>query len=100
MACTDVGAKMNIQKTHGLLGHGDEESTRKTAQELGLILTHGTLKPCLYCAKTKAKQNNMCKESTAPLTDVPGGRVYLDLLRSLYPSQMVQCLSLQTSGGR
>ena len=34
-ACTDVGTKMNIQKAHGLLGHGDKESTRKTAQELG-----------------------------------------------------------------
>ena len=38
-ACTDVGTKMNIQKAHELLGHGDEESTRKTALELGWILT-------------------------------------------------------------
>ena len=78
-ACTDVGSKMNIQKAHELLGHGDEESTRKTAQELGWILTRGTLKPCLYCAKAKAKQKNVCKESTAPKAEVPGGRVYLDL---------------------
>ena len=61
------------------MGHGDEESTRKTAQELGWILTCGTLKPCLYCAKAKAKQKNVCKESTAPKAEVPGGRVYLDL---------------------
>ena len=78
-ACTAVGTKMNIQKAHRLLGHGDEESMRKTAQELGWILTHGTLKPCLYCAKAKAKQKNVCKESTAPKAKVPGGRVYLDL---------------------
>ena len=30
-ACTDVCTKMNIQKAPGLLGHGDEESMRKTA---------------------------------------------------------------------
>ena len=58
-ACTDVGTKMNIQKAHGLLGHGDEESTRKTAQELGWILTRGTLMPCLCCAKEKATKK-MC----------------------------------------
>ena len=83
-ACTDVGTKMNIQKAHGLLGHGDEESTRKTAQKLGWILTRGTLKLCLYCAKAKAKQKNVCKESPALKAEVPGGRVYLDLLRSPY----------------
>ncbi len=38
-ASTDVGTKLNIQRAHELLGHGDEESTRKTAQELGWILT-------------------------------------------------------------
>ncbi len=55
-ACTDVGTKMNIQKAHDLLGHGDEESTRKTAQELGWILTQGTLTPCLHCTRAEAKQ--------------------------------------------
>ncbi len=35
VACTDVSTIMNIQKAHGLLGHGDEESTRKITQELG-----------------------------------------------------------------
>jgi hypothetical protein len=72
VACNDVDTKMNIHKAHGLLGHGDDEQMRKTAQEISWILTHGTLKPYLYCAKAKAKQKNMCKESTAPKADVPG----------------------------
>ena len=59
--------------------HVDEETIRKTAQEFVWILTHGTLKPCLYYAKAKAKQKNMCKESTARKADVLGGRVYLNL---------------------
>jgi hypothetical protein len=61
------------------LEHGNEESTRKRAQELGWILTLGTLKFCLHCVKEKAKQNHVCKESTAPKADVPGGRVSFDL---------------------
>ncbi len=79
VVCTDVGTKMNIQEAHELLGHDDEESTRKTALELSWILSQGMLKPCLHCAKAKAKQKNVCKESTAPKTDVPGGRANLDL---------------------
>ena len=37
------------------------------------------LKVCLHFAKSNARQNNVCMESTAPKADVPGGRVYLDL---------------------
>ncbi len=53
-------------EAHDLLGHGDEESTRKTALEHSSILSQGMLKPCLHCAKAKAKKKNMCEESTAP----------------------------------
>ena len=70
---------MNIQKTHELIGHGDEESTRKTALELGWVVSCGRLKPCLHCAKARVKDKNECKESTASKADAPGGRVYLDL---------------------
>ena len=79
VVCTDVGTKLNIQKAHDLSGHSDEESTRKTDLELGWILTKRMLKSCLHCAKAKARQKNVCKESTVPKADVPGGRVYLDL---------------------
>jgi len=30
---TDAGSKMNIQKAHRLLGHGNKESTRQTAKQ-------------------------------------------------------------------
>jgi hypothetical protein len=75
---TNVRAKLNIHQAHRLLGHKDEESMRTTGRELGWILTQGTLKPCLHCAKAKAKYQNVYKESTTPKATVPGGRVYLD----------------------
>ena len=59
VASTDVGARININKVHGLLGHGNAEVTRKLAQEIGWIITRGKIKPCEYCARSKAKQNNV-----------------------------------------
>jgi hypothetical protein len=76
---TEARTTMNISKAHGLLGHVNEESTRKTAKELGWVLTRGKLKPCLHCAKAKAKQKNVCKASETPKAEKPGERVYLDL---------------------
>ena len=76
---TDVGVRMNIEKAHRLLGHGDEESTRHTAKQLGWVITRGNMKPCLACAKAKAKQKNISKQSTSPKATEPGGRVFLDL---------------------
>ena len=52
---------------------------RKTAKELGWVLTRGTLKPCEYCARSKAKQKNVRRESIAQKAEVPGHRLYLDL---------------------
>ena len=76
---TDVGVRMNIEKAHRLLGHGDEESTRHTAKQLGWVITRGNMKPCLACAKAKAKQKNISKQSASPKATEPGGRVFLDL---------------------
>ena len=78
---TDVGVRMNIEKAHRLLGHGDEESTRHTAKQLGWVITRGNMKPCLVCAKAKAKQKNISKQSTSPKAMEPGGRVFLDLYK-------------------
>ena len=64
---------------HSLLGHQNEDSMRETARELGQVSTHGTLKLCKNCARSKAKQKNVCKESVARKADVPGHRLYLDL---------------------
>ena len=37
------------------------------------------MKPCKHCAKSKAKQKNVCKESKSQKAEVQCGRVYLDL---------------------
>ena len=83
----NVGAKMNIWKAHGLLGHGDEESMQQTAKQLGWIITRGSLKPCLHCAKSKTKQKNVSKESNSKKVAKPGKRIYLDLSKvTIYKS--------------
>jgi hypothetical protein len=71
--------RVNINIAHCLLGHRNEDSVRKTAKELGWVLTRGTLKPCEYCARSKAKQKNVRRESIAQKAEVPGHRLYLDL---------------------
>jgi len=73
---------MNIQKAYGLLGHWNEESTRKITKQLQEVITHGKRKPCEHCSKSKVNQNKVCKESTAPKEKHPGGRVYLDLFKA------------------
>ena len=76
---TSTPVKFNINIAHCLLGHRNEDSVRKTARELGWVLTRGTLKPCKHCARSKANQKNVQKESGAPKSEVPGQRLYLDL---------------------
>ena len=76
---TDAGTKMSIQRAHCLLGHGNKDATCKTARELGWVLTRGSLKPCKHCAKSKAKQKNVVKESSVMKATVPGHHLYLDL---------------------
>ena len=71
--------RLNINMAHCLLGHQNEDSVQKSARELGWVLTHGTLKPCKHCARSKARQNNVSKESVTPKAVVPGHRLYLDL---------------------
>ena len=79
-ASTDVGTKMNIQWAHAILGHSNEEYNRETAKQLGWVITRGSLKPCAHCAKRKAEQKNVSKESTSnDKATVPGGSVYMDL---------------------
>ena len=74
-------AWLNINMAHCLLGHQNEDSVHKIAQESGWVLTCGTLKPCKHCARSKAKQENVRKESIAPKAEVPGHRLYLDLTK-------------------
>jgi hypothetical protein len=76
---TDNMVRLNINMTHCLLGHQNEDSMWKTARELGWVLTRSTLMPCKHCARSKAKQKNFHKESITPKADIPGHRLYLDL---------------------
>ena len=78
-ASTDFGVRLNINKAHRLLGHGDKESTRQTSKQPNWVITHGKMKPCLACAKTKANQKNLSKSSNTPKATELGGRVFLDL---------------------
>lgn len=85
MASTEAGTAMNINKAHCLLGHVDEESTRATAKSLGWVITRGTLKPCLYCARSKAKKKVTVKESEKEKVTKPGKLVHLDLSKISVP---------------
>ena len=67
---------MNINMA---LGHHNEDSTGKTARELGWVLTHGTSRPCKHCTKSKAKQKNVQKEAICEKAEWSGHRIYLDL---------------------
>ena len=79
-ACTEKGLRVNINKAHELLGHGDEESTRASARVLGWTITRGTLKPCAHCAKAKARHKDTKKKSdSANKATEPGERMFLDL---------------------
>jgi len=42
-ASTDAGAKMNIMKAHGLLGHGNKEAMRQPTKELSWVITRGKI---------------------------------------------------------
>ena len=54
---------MNINKLHELLGHMDEQRTRKTAATLGIGILRGKLKLCASCSVAKAKQKSVPEQS-------------------------------------
>ena len=51
--------RMNVKKAHGLLGHLNEDATRKSALHLGWTITRGLLKTCEPCSIAKARQKNL-----------------------------------------
>eukprot|EP00985_Skeletonema_marinoi_P020006 scaffold11691_cov76-Skeletonema_marinoi.AAC.1 len=73
------GITMNIKRAHEILGHHNEDNTRKIANHLGWRITRGTLPPCIECAKAKAKQKNVRKKGVSQKAEKPGGRIYLDV---------------------
>ena len=71
--------RLNIKKAHELLGHMNEEMTRKAAKHLGWEITKGTMKTCESCAIGKAKQKNVPKKSDHVGSKANGERVFLDI---------------------
>jgi hypothetical protein len=78
-ASTENMVKLNINMAHCLSGQRTEDFMQITARELGWVITCGTLMSCEHCARSKAKQKNVQKDSTTPKADVPGHRLYLDV---------------------
>jgi hypothetical protein len=71
---------MNIEQAHAKCGHSNEEDARKTAKELGIMLTRGTLRPCEACTVAKAKQKNVIKRSVHKATTKKDERrIFIDI---------------------
>jgi hypothetical protein len=71
--------RMDILQAHRRLGHMNEDTTRKTAKELGWEIDPGSLQPCEACAVAKAQQKNVIKSSTRIKAEKPNERVFIDL---------------------
>jgi hypothetical protein len=56
--------KINVKLAHEYLGHLSEDTTRKTAHQLGMNLSKGTLLVCESCVIAKARQRNVQKETS------------------------------------
>jgi hypothetical protein len=64
----------NINKTHELLGHNNENDTRQMASHVGWTITRGSLGICESCANPKARQKNVPKVSIGEKATVINGR--------------------------
>ena len=73
-----VTAKMPYEKAHSLLGHCNEDTTRKIAKLLGWELKPKTTQ-CQSCAEGKAKQKNLPQVADGVKATKPMERVYHDL---------------------
>ena len=61
--------KLNIERAHAILGHSNENATRKTAAALDIQITRGSLKTCEPCTVAKAKQMNVNNENKGTKSD-------------------------------
>jgi hypothetical protein len=79
---TNVSVTRSIKTAHCMLGHKNEDVTRKMAKYLGWNITRGMLKVCEACAKAKAKRKDIkSKPEDGPNTKAMAvnGRIYLDI---------------------
>jgi hypothetical protein len=56
--------KINVKQAHEYLGHLSKDTTRMTAEYLGMTLLRGLLPVCESCPIAKAKQRNISKETS------------------------------------
>ncbi len=64
----------NINKSHELLGHNNENDSRKMEKHFGWTITRGSLGIRESCANVKARQKNLPKVSTGEKATVTNGR--------------------------
>ena len=73
-----IGKKKQASWFHQVLGHMNDECTKKTAKYYEIEL-QGKLEPCEKCLIGKARQKNLLKETRQEKSKTPGHRLYLDI---------------------
>ena len=71
------GNTVSATEMHKLLGHVGEASMRSTAKSMEIKIS-GKLETCESCAKAKARQKNLVKETKSGATK-PGERICMDI---------------------
>eukprot|EP00957_Ditylum_brightwellii_P102446 7809157-Ditylum_brightwellii.AAC.1 len=71
--------RLNINKSHDLLGHQDEACTCAVAKNQQWTIVHRSMKPCKYCTAGKAWQKNVNKKINHVKATKQRERVFLDI---------------------
>ena len=83
----DKRPTMNIREAHCKFGHAGEDATRKAAEACGYRIVRGSMAPCEACAKAKAKQKNLTKDSDHEPSTESNGRIYMDQMTLRAPKE-------------
>ena len=80
MAVPAIGKAQVVpsMKFHQLIGHQNEEVTKKTAEYYGVKLS-GDMEACEPCLLAKARQKNLGKVVKEKRAVEPGGRLFFDI---------------------
>ena len=81
------GSRMNIDRSHDLLGHSNKDNTRATAKHLGWELSKSA-KPRKSCAKAKAEQKIVLKRMSRKKASRPNERLFQDLATVKVPEAL------------
>ena len=77
-------SSMNAMVLHGMLGHANEETCKRTANKFGIKI-NGDFTGCEDCMLSKAKQENLKKKFETMSTKI-GERLFLDITPMNYES--------------